>query len=172
MNSSSAFDYSLSQRWLHWGAALLVGLALYTGFYHGGAFPGTGISRFLTHTSAGFILLPLMLWRLAIRRRPAAPTATLADRAARAMHGLLYLLLIAQPLSAIVARLCNGGQLKLLGGIVIDPFLPKGTLPKGWLMEFHELTGTLLLWLILAHILAALYHAVILRDGLLRRMIP
>lgn len=162
--------YSFLQRYLHWASALLIGLALYTGFNHGGRFPIIDLSRYLTHTSVGVIILGLMLWRLIIRRRSHAVGKNWQDRAAHFMHQMLYVLLLCQPLSAVAAKLLNGGQLKLLGGIIIDPLLPKGTLPPGWLMEFHEVTGTVLLWLIGAHIFAALWHAWILRDGIMARM--
>jgi cytochrome b561 len=42
----------------------------------------------------------------------------------------------------------------------------------GQLEEVHETLGTVGYWLVGAHVAAALFHHYVLRDGVMRRMLP
>lgn len=105
------------------------------------------------HIYGGIAILVLMLWRLGLRARRGAPLPPAAgspalELLAKAVHGLLYLVLILLPLTGLVAWF---GEARLAG-------------------ELHELLKVPMLGLIGLHVVAALYHQFVLRDGLMRRM--
>jgi cytochrome b561 len=119
----------------------------------------------------GVLLLVLMLARLLVRTRtahPARPTtghATL-DRLAWLSHRLIYALVLGQATAGLALAFQSG-----LPDIV---FGHRGALPPSfWVYParwVHFAISRLLLALIALHVTAALYHAFVLRDGLLRRM--
>jgi cytochrome b561 len=115
--------------------------------------------------------LTLMLLRLVFRfatERPAtAPTGNrLLDGVAWASHRLLYIGVIA--MAVVGLSLANeAGILGILAGE--RPRLP----PDFWdykLRVVHYLISRLLLALIALHVAGALYHTLLRKDGLMRRM--
>ncbi|MCT8328021.1 cytochrome b [Albidovulum sediminis] len=105
------------------------------------------------HVFGGLAILALVGWRVALRLRRGAPEApaggsVLMERVAGLTHLGLYALLFALPVT---------GALAWFGGL-------------SDLSEVHEVMTTLLLILSGLHILGALYHQFVLRDGLLLRM--
>ena len=106
------------------------------------------------HIIVGSLVLAFALWRLVLRYSrgvPAAPEgeSRLMTRAGWASHVALYALMIALPVTGLLAW---------FGGI-------------NALADLHGGVLKALLWgLIALHVLAALYHQFILKDGLLNRM--
>ncbi len=105
------------------------------------------------HVFGGLAVLGLVAWRVVLRLRRGAPEApaggsALMERVAGLTHLGLYALLVALPVS---------GALAWFGGLTD-------------LGEVHEVMTTLLLILSGLHILGALYHQLVLRDGLMLRM--
>ena len=103
------------------------------------------------HVWVGVAVLALAALRIVLRLTrggPAAEPGTMG-KAASAVHGLLYLLLLAVPVSGAVAW---------FGGVedAGDP---------------HELMVNLLILLAGAHALAALFHHYVMKDGVLKRML-
>ncbi|RMD69929.1 MAG: hypothetical protein D6819_05590, partial [Gammaproteobacteria bacterium] len=123
------------------------------------------------------VILALALLRLAWRlydRRPAwPPSMPLWERqAAFAVHLLLYLLPVALPLSGWVINSAAAIPFKVfwlfpLPDIVL-PSKPLEQLAKG----VHGALGWILAGTVLLHVAAALRHHFILRDDVLRRMLP
>jgi cytochrome b561 len=96
----------------------------------------------------------LVVWRLALRTLrgvPAAPEGEnpLLERAATLGHWGLYALMIALPVTGLLAWYGGFASLAGLHGGILKALL--------WL-------------LIIGHVGAALYHHFILKDGLLNRM--
>ncbi len=86
-------------------------------------------------------------------------------RAARAMHWALLLLTIALPLTGLFDRWARGRSVMLVGQIrLAPPFVPLGG--RIW-DEVHETLADLLVVAVAVHVLAALWHAVVLRAGAL-----
>lgn len=156
---------------LHWLTALLVLAAwLVSGTW------GRDETSWLMvlHQSLGmsvFILLVVrVLWRALDRRpRPEAPTAMLV--ASRVVQWALYLLLLAVPLTAIVGTQLEGHAL-LAYGQSIGPFVETSRRTGHQILEVHEFLGTTIMWVAGLHALAALFHHYVLRDGVLRAMLP
>jgi cytochrome b561 len=160
----------------HWVIALLVVVNLAVGLLHDAVpalrawMPG--------HKSIGITVLVLTLARIAWRlshKAPPLPASTAAweKGVAHATHWTLYALLLAMPLTgwAMVSGTDKRRPLDWFGAFDI-PYLPVSTATGDIGHNAHGLLGWLMLALVVLHIGAALRHHLILRDGILARMIP
>lgn len=114
-----------------------------------------------------------VLWRC-WRRPPQLPPQMRAweREAAAIMHRLLYLLLFALPLSGWLMSSAKGFQTVYLGLLPIPDMLAKNAALGAALTSVHVALTWLLLALVGTHVLAALKHQFIDRDGVLWRMLP
>jgi len=158
---------------LHWFLAVLVIAALALGALVLARIPSTDpmkIEALRSHMIGGTLILVLMLARLILRARTEHPAPASAghpalDRLARISHRLLYLAVLGQATSGLIMALQTGLPWIIFGG---------GTLPADfWVYPIrfvHYVFSRILMLLIALHITGALYHTLVLRDGLLRRM--
>ena len=121
-----------------------------------------------------FLLVILrLLWRL-VNPTPETPAGTPGWQrvAAGCSHFLLYFVLIAMPITGWIMSSAMSIPVVYLGLFLIPgPFA--GNEQVGDIMlEVHGWLSIALLVLVGLHVLAALYHHVILRDDVLRRMLP
>lgn len=156
----------------HWLTVLLALLAFLLGGAAGGArLDGTAtLGDYQAHMLAGISVLVIMLLRLYFRWRDGAPPPMghgLLDQAAKLVHGALYVVVIAIPLSGIATAIGGGVVTALRAG---DPGLLPADFAGVAAHGAHKALIGLLLVLAALHILAALKHQFIDRDGLLRRM--
>jgi len=167
--------YSGTQIALHWLSAVLVICTLtlpYAQDLLADLLGGTG-GVFTLHKSLGLSILLLTLLRLLVRARHGAPqlqadNARWQRRAAGLTHGMLYLLLMAMPLSGL---LFGKRPVELFWLVSIDP-LPVADATRAVARQFHLTAKYLLFALILGHACMALWHHYRLRDGVLRGMLP
>jgi cytochrome b561 len=172
-------SYSRSQKLLHWGLfALVSGLYLLT--YVPALFPRESAERawvWWLHISFGLLLAALVIARIGLRvARPApapvAGTSGWASNLASAMHVLLYLLLVALPISGVVLTWARGDALSFFGAFAIPaPFAPDRAFARE-VREVHEFFANAIVLLAVGHATAALWHHFVLRDDVLRRMLP
>ena len=174
----SASRYSTASIALHWLMLLLLA-AVYACIELRVQFPRGSDTRELLktwHYMLGLTVPILVVLRLAARAIGPTPAIVPAppiwqQRLARAVHVLLYALLLAMPLA---------GWLMLSAADETVPFfffdLPRLLSPDPALArqikEIHETAGVVGYWLIGLHALAALVHHYVLRDDTLRRMLP
>jgi cytochrome b561 len=144
----------------------------------------TKFQLFQLHKSVGITVLGLMLLRLFWRlghRPPPLPEAmpALERRAAHGTHHLLYLLLFALPLTGwIYVSTAPLNIPTVLYGLIPWPHLP--VLPERAdkadiavvADDIHSYGGWILAALVLLHAAAALRHHFMVRDDVLRRMLP
>ena len=83
----------------------------------------------------------------------------------------LYVLLFLVPLTAITGAWLEGHPLTWLGGDV-SPWLAASHDLGAQLAKIHGWLGDAILWVAGLHALAALYHHFVLKDGVLRSMVP
>ncbi len=151
--------YSATQIGLHWVIAGLILFQLIFGEDMGTAWRSVekGLPAEMNlwvwaHIVVGIAVLLFALWRLALRFTRGAPEAPEASAvmmsAAKWGHWALYAAMVLAPISGLMAW---------YGGIDTAA-------------EVHELFKPVLIVLIAGHVLAALYHQFIRRDGLLLRM--
>ena len=132
---------------------------------------------FALHKSIGLTILALVLLRIAWRlgeRRPADPAAMprWQRSMAQAMHAVLYLLILALPLSGWWFNSAANAPLVWFG-LVDVPSLTHGYDPvwKPRALFLHEALFWLLVALLVVHVGAALWHHFRQRDDVLRRMV-
>lgn len=129
------------------------------------------------HKSIGILVLLLALlrigWKLANPGpRPPAGLPAWQLRAAAASHGLLYVLLVLQPLSGWMMSSAKNYPVSFFGWFGLPALVAPGEGAYEFAHEAHEVLATLLLLVALVHAGAALYHHFWLKDGVLRRMLP
>ncbi len=136
-------------------------------------------SLFQYHKSVGFLILFVVLARLVWRFLepvPAPPPGQPAwqTKAAALVHGGLYLVLLALPVTGwltVSTSKFTDLPIRFFGLFEI----PKPLGPNEELHEFfeesHEVLVSLLIVLFVVHVAAALHHHFVLRDDVLKRML-
>ena len=128
---------------------------------------------FNLHKSIGLTILMLIVLRMYWRFTHRPPTFLNSmklweKRLAKATHHALYLLKFLIPLSGIIMSAGSKYGIKWFGIKVIPGFDDKAI--RELFYEFHEIFGLLLLLLLIFHILGAVKHSIVDKDGTLRRM--
>ena len=189
MRSESAFDtatrivagddrthYDGVAMTLHWLTALLVivqfGLAQLWDF-----FPRpTHRAMVVAHMSFGIILTAVIVarivWRLLPGHQVPAIEVGWAGRLAKAVHYLLYVLLAAVALLGFVTRWSEGRDMSFFGLLIPGPFGPFERSTHLMIQGWHEKIGWAIIIVAAGHAAAALYHHFVLKDRVLRRMLP
>jgi cytochrome b561 len=163
---------------LHWLMAILLVCLFALGLYmHDLPLTPWKLKLFSWHKWGGvtvFLLVTLRLvWR--INHRPPELPATmprLMRLAAHAGHGLLYLLMIAIPLSGWLMSSAKGVQTVYFGVLPLPDLLEKDKELGYLLTEVHEWLNWLLAATVAGHVAAALKHHFVDKDGVLMRMLP
>lgn len=172
-------------RVLHWMMAALILFQLGLGLWM--TRRDDVLARFAwtqVHKSWGTVIFALavarILWRLANRARPVLPEGTprWQARAARASHGLLYLGMVALPLSGWVMASASPTQ-DLLGienrvfgrWPLPDPWVPGDARLEAAAHLVHAAAASGLAAVLAIHAGAALWHHFVRRDRVLRAMI-
>ena len=175
---NSAESYGIVAQGLHWLVAALVFVQLGLGLYASGLPLGIARLQWLTrHKSLGLAVLALVLLRLAwrsISAPPALPQAlTRLERAAAlATHRSLYALLVLVPLAGWLHASAAGLSTNWFGLFQVPDLLPKNPAWSELFKWVHRGSAVLLALLAAGHIGAALRHALVLRDGIVHRMLP
>lgn len=169
--------YSTGAIVFHWAIAVLLLFQLGLGFGMEDLPRGPEkIAVVRLHISVGITILLLTLVRIgwrAVKPRPLAMELHPALKGlAKAVHALLYFVMIAGPLVgwAIVSTGKSTAP-TMVFGLFSWPKLP---LPQGWhegAEEVHKLIAYLLIGLFALHVAGALRHH-LLRDDLVGRMLP
>ncbi|MFK8250001.1 cytochrome b [Ancylobacter terrae] len=171
--------YGAPLRLLHWATVIAV-LVTYGITYAEALFERGTAARALvwwTHISVGLLVLVLVLLRFVFRAAtpvpgPSPDLSRLVHLASVAAHILLYLLLLAVPLVGIYLAFLRGNEVSFFGLFTIpSPIAVDRDLARQ-VIEVHEWLANALLLLAGVHAAAALGHHFILRDGVLRRMLP
>lgn len=119
-----------------------------------------------------FLLVWLRLaWRVTHRPPPLPATLSPAMRlAAHAGHGLLYVLMIVIPLTGWLMSSAKGFQTVWFGVLPLPDLLARNRELGDLLQQVHKLLNLLLMLTLAGHVLAALWHHLVLKDDTLRRM--
>jgi cytochrome b561 len=170
--------YPASSKWLHWLVAISVLVTAPIGLTLPYTQPGPfqdGLYNF--HKSLGVVILVLMVLRIINRFAVGAPAPepTLEPWQrflSSAVHGLLYLLLLVQPIIGYTANSAFGASTPIFGVFELPPLLAANENLAAALFRIHRWIGISIALLAAMHIGAALQHYFILKDGVLQRMLP
>ena len=170
--------YGLAPRFLHWLTVILVLVAWTLGTFGDdlpkGAARDTGL---FVHISAGLLILMALVVRLAWRvthgePEPDAGMPPWQTTSARIVHWLLYALLFVLPVLGWINASWRGMPIVMFG-LELPQLVATRAAGWDWTGDVHALLANyLLLTLVGLHVLAALYHYFIRRDGVLQRMLP
>ncbi len=161
---------------LHWATALLVvlqfGLAETWAFF---ARPERHL-MIVGHMSFGMILSAVLIvriaWRLLPGHRVAPATTGLLELAGKVIHYALYALLVTEAMLGYVLRWSGNEAMSFFGLQIAPPFAAFSKPAHELVGEAHNLVGWTIVVLVAAHAAAALFHHYVLRDNVLRRMLP
>ena len=178
MNDTAARRYSTGAMLFHWVIAVLVIMnwQIAERAHHlEGPLRGEVMGY---HKAWGITILVLtvgrLLWRWTHKVPPLPSNLAGWERAlARTVHIIFYILLIALPLGGWLANSLNGRDIEFFGLFTI-PQLPVGENKDlgGSIFDMHELGGKIFIYLIGLHILGALKHTFVDRNGGIFRMLP
>jgi cytochrome b561 len=178
MRRMQDFVYSQRRIALHWSVALLIFATFPLGLYmHDLALTPTKLRLFSYHKWLGVTILLLSLIRIWIRATDRAPVAPPAgphwqQLAANAAHALLYALILVIPISGWLMSSAQGFQTVWFGVVPIPDIVPKNKDLASLLKLVHKDLNFFMLGVVVVHVLGALQHQFVMRDGVLSRMIP
>jgi cytochrome b561 len=123
------------------------------------------------HKSVGITILALA-WRLIDRPPPPPPMPRWQHTASRLTHAAFYVLLFAMPVSGWLMSSASNYPVSWFGLLQLPDFVRPDEGLKDLLEDVHETLAKALIALAVLHVVAALKHQFIDRDGLLMRMLP
>lgn len=163
---------------LHWLMVLLF-VAVYSAielreYFPKGSEPREALKSL--HFTLGLSVFVLVWLRIAARIAWPAPAAMAPSGAARRMlpaivHLALYGIMIGMPLAGWLILSAEAKPVPFFG-MTLPPLVGTNEALAEQVEEAHELVGTVGYYLIGLHALAALVHHYLLRDKVLRRMLP
>lgn len=163
---------------LHWLTVLAIVVAVSAIWWREAAHERAWRDTLLSwHRHAGWLVLPMLAARLASRlgwrtRVSDEPSSAALRMAGTAAHGLLYLCLALLPTAGWLLSNARGQAVVLFGRWPLPALIePDPDLADVW-KDRHEALAWVLAALATAHVLAALWHHFIRRDGVLRSMWP
>src|SRR3954463_2935736 len=129
------------------------------------------------HKSLGVLILILMVLRLINRLAVGAPQPDPSierwqKALSSAVHGLLYVLLLAMPVVGYVANSAYGAPTPFFGLLTLPKIVGDNQDLAKQLFTLHRWTGFVVILLVGMHTGGAWFHFVIRRDNVLHRMLP
>jgi cytochrome b561 len=168
--SNAPLRFALIQRLLHWLMAACITAMLFIGVGMVSTVAPKYLPLILIHKTLGFTLLVLVVIRLALRLHYGAPPlpAELPPAmklGAKLSHLALYGFMIIMPLLGLGMLWAAAYPVVLYGGIQIPALLPQSDRVHTLLWNAHFYLGFAFFALVLLHLAAALFHALVRRDG-------
>ena len=168
--------FTVLQRILHWLMAICILAMLFIGV----GMVSSVMPKYLTlvsiHKPLGIAILVLGLIRLVVRLIYGAPLPVDLPEpmklAAHLSHYAFYALMIGMPLIGWGMLSAAAYPVVLFGGVHLPAILPQSDSLHALLWNAHFYLAFAFFALILLHLAAALFHALIRRDGVFEAMAP
>src|SRR6516162_8965307 len=169
-------QFTALMRILHWAVAAMVLTMLGLGVTMVASLADYHVLVSI-HRPLGVAILILVVVRFVVRRLsrlpPFPPTMSRLERgAAEASEYAMYGLMFALPLVGWSMLSAARYPVVLFGSVHLPFILPHDALLYAILRRTHTVLAYLLFLTILAHFGAILFHTLIVRDGMLFRMVP
>ena len=184
MNQQSTKEYDFLSRAFHWITAIVVISAFVLGPGDFGQIMRKGIDPatrgdIVWHESLGiFVFVMTVLRLLWLAFRPSVPQAKMPRWmlvVSKLVHVALWMLLLALPTTALLSLGGEFHPLTLLWGVRIDKLNVIANFSIAKLIDWgdvHKFLGDAIVWIAGLHAAAAIFHHVILKDGVLSAMLP
>jgi len=173
---SNIKSFPTSAKLMHWISALLVISLLFVGVSMIQSMAPWQHTAIKMHQSIGVLVFVLVLVRLVNRfffTAPALPSelSRLQQLAAKFTQVLLYVLMLAQPLSGWLMRNAEGLPVSFFGLFQLPTLIGFNYQAFGVLRDLHGILAWSLFVVIVLHIGAALHHGLIRQDSVLPSML-
>ena len=169
--------YGAFHQLLHWLIGLgMIGMVFFGLVMEDIAPEGNKYAYYGLHKSIGITILILvairLFWRFTnpIPHLPAGMTKW-QILLAHGVHLGLYVVMIGMPLSGWMMS-SGGGHPVSLWGIPMPSLIEKDKTIGHFFHEAHEIGGWVVLALVGLHVVGAIFHQFVLKDGLMMRMLP
>jgi cytochrome b561 len=169
--------FTLLQRLLHWLMAAGIIAMLFIGVGMVSTVTPKYLPLISIHKTLGVALMVLVLIRLALRLYYGAPPLPadlpgVMKLGANLSHLALYGLMIVMPLLGLAMLWAADYPVVLYGGVRIPALLPQSDWLHTLLWNAHFCLAFAFFALVLLHLAAALFHALIRRDGVFETIAP
>ena len=169
-----ARHFTLLQRALHWVMAVCILAMLFIGVGMVSTLEPVYLQLVAIHKPLGIAILILALLRLVVRLRNGAPPLPrdmppVMKLAAHLSHLAFYVLMIALPLIGW-GMLSAADYPVVVLGLRLPAILPPSASVHTMLWDAHQFLALCFFALILLHFAAALFHALVRRDGVFQAM--
>jgi cytochrome b561 len=166
--------FSVFARLLHWLMAIMIVAMLFIGIGMVASDNRYG-ALVAIHRPLGIAILVLVAVRLIYRLFNPPPPLPLAmpstiKLVAHLSHYLLYALMFAVPIVGWSMLSAGGYPIVLTSALRLPPIVPHDLALYATLRHAHTILAVLLFLTVLAHIGAALLHALVFRDGVFESM--
>ena len=167
--------FSPAARLLHWLMAVLIVTMLFIGVGMVSTVSQLHDTLLALHRPLGIALLALVVIRAGVRVKRGTPP--LPDdmpkwqhAAAKASHYALYAMMAAMPLIGWAMLSAGGYPVVLAPGVQLPPIAPHNVTLYAALRAAHTWVALALYAAVLLHLAAALFHALVRRDGVFASM--
>ena len=163
------------QRALHWVMAACILAMLFIGVGMVSTIEPKYLTLVSIHKPLGIAVLLLAVVRLGVRVRYGAPAlpASMPEPmklAALLSHWAFYALMIAMPLIGWAMLSAAGYPVVVFGSVYLPALVPQSDSLHALLWGAHYYLAFAFFALFLAHLAAALFHALVRRDGVFQTM--
>lgn len=174
---NTATHYGVISKLFHWVMATIVILMLSFSFFLGDLPDSYKGTAYMLHKSTGLLVLFLLIlrivWKLS-NKLPEQPKTMPKWQVNLALgaHSSMYLLLLLMPLSGLFMSLASNRLPSFYGLFTVSiPGFPQSKTLGSVMNSSHKAFAWVLITLILFHLLGVIYHTVVKKDGVLRRML-
>jgi cytochrome b561 len=169
--------FTILQRLLHWLMAACILAMLFIGVGMVSTVMPKYVPLLATHKTLGIAILVLALIRLGVRARYGAPPLPadlpkLMKVGAYLSHYALYALMIGMPLIGWAMMSAGAYPIVLYGNLRLPAILPQSDTLHTLLWNAHFYLAFAFFALVLLHLAAALFHALVRRDRVFESMAP
>jgi cytochrome b561 len=176
MTAHPGLRFTPLQRGLHWIMALCILAMLFIGIGMVSTVAPTYLQLVDIHKPLGISILILAVVRLTVRWRSGTPAlpADLPEPmklAAHLSHYALYVLMFALPLVGW-GMLSAAAIPVVVFGVKLPAILPTDPPLHATLRHWHTYLALAFFALVVLHLAAALFHALVRKDGVFRSMAP
>jgi cytochrome b561 len=173
--TAAGLRFTPLQRLLHWVMAICILAMLFIGVGMVSSVAPKYLTLVAIHKSLGITILVLALIRLVVRLRYGAPAlpADLPEPmklAAHLSHYALYAAMIGMPLLGWAMLSAAAYPVVVFGGVWLPAILPQSDSLHTLLWGAHYYLAFAFFALVLMHLAAALFHALVRRDGVFESM--
>lgn len=168
-------NYNAGSKVFHWSVALLILGLLIVGFWMGEFDAPFKYEVYGIHKALGMAVLVLgvlrIIWKIVTKSPKSLESHEKWEKVlSKSIHGVLFLLVVAMPLSGWVMSSAGGHPISFFGLFEFPSIVEKNREIGRAANQAHELIAYALLLCVGLHIVGALKHHVIDKDETLKRM--